>query len=844
MFLREPQNIAPLPKASFMSTVAGKLKDLGGAVAGPILGAVVGLAGKNGVEETWKEWPKMKKGFVGDLMADMKIASIRNWMNANTLKSTEEPGQLVNGQQPGQKRPEWTTRFRTATGAWTTDDPSEGSAGARIAWQGKSPIAEVRRDRSLDADLPSVREVSRAFLVSNGEQKKAPFLNNLAIAWIQFELHDWVNHRQADTSEHQAIKVELAKDDPIRKRYGQDAMYFRQTQPDVKPTKGMQTYRSEVTAWWDGSQIYGSDQATQDKLRMGKDGKMLADGKLRLDDGQLPVDEQGRELSGFTRNWWAGLSMFHTLFAKNHNAICDKIKAGHPTWSSDQIFNTARMVNAAIMAKIHTVEWTPAVLPTKTLAVGMNTNWNGIIDTMTNVFKDRKALSGVDVTDPVLGGLVGGKRNGLGVPYNFGEQFSEVYRLHAGFLQDLLVRQIGHAEPVAKIEADATREQGAQAVSKKFGMSTLINSLGYEKMAALVNNNYPEFFSELSVEGSPVMDLGAADILRACERGVPPYNESPARAPADREVRGPRRGQGDLSQAQEDVRRRSRRRGQARPLGRHAVRRRPPADGLRTDAVRGVHPVRLGPPDAGPLVLQREVQRAVLHQGRHRAHRQSQPQGHHARALSRAGAVWPGRREQRLRALELHGRVCPRRAPPDVDRRREVLSELRIIRRYRHGKRTRAPAPRQNDQTRRDRRRRPGLRRQERRWKDRQERADQFVPKGRPARRGRLRRSVLRRQGPGHRLPGRLGGLQWLAHQGRAQGVRRRRHAHAAQPPPGALGLLRRQRRRQDRHGRELQELAGPRLQHAEVGHADRGLHGGLRRPSLERDEGGSGLDE
>ena len=525
MFLREPQNIAPLPKASFMSTVAGKLKDLGGAVAGPILGAVVGLAGKNGVEETWKEWPKMKKGFVGDLMADMKIASIRNWMNANTLKSTEEPGQLVNGQQPGQKRPEWTTRFRTATGAWTTDDPSEGSAGARIAWQGKSPIAEVRRDRSLDADLPSVREVSRAFLVNNGEQKKAPFLNNLAIAWIQFELHDWVNHRQADTSEHKAFKVELAEDDPIRKRYGQDAMYFRQTQPDVKPTKGTQTYRSEVTAWWDGSQVYGSDQATQDKLRTGKDGKILADGKLRLDDGQLPVDEQGRELSGFTRNWWAGLSMFHTLFAKNHNAICDKIKAGHPTWSSDQIFNTARMVNAAIMAKIHTVEWTPAVLPTKTLAVGMNTNWNGIIDTMTNVFKDRKALSGVDVTDPVLGGLVGGKRNGLGTPYNFGEQFSEVYRLHAGFLQELLVRQIGHAEPVAKIEADATREQGAQAVSKKFGMSTLINSLGYEKMAALVNNNYPEFFSELSVEGSPVMDLGAADILRARERGVPPYNE-------------------------------------------------------------------------------------------------------------------------------------------------------------------------------------------------------------------------------------------------------------------------------------------------------------------------------
>ncbi|MFO0728887.1 MAG: peroxidase family protein [Myxococcota bacterium] len=526
LFLREPQNIAPLPKGSFLGTVVGKLRDLGGAVATPILGAVMTLAGKNGVEETWKEWPALQnKGKLGPLQADIKIGSIREWMNKNTLKSTEAPGQLVNNQLPGQKRPEWTNRFRTATGAWTTDDPSEGSAGARVAWQGKSPMMEVRRDRSLDDDLPSVRELSRAFLVSNGEQKKAPFLNNLTIAWIQFMLHDWINHRQADLSDNQAIKIELAADDPLRKRYGQDAMYFRRTQPDPIETKGMQTYRNEVTAWWDGSQIYGSDQATQDKLRQDKNGKTLADGKMRLDDGNLPIDEKGRELSGFTRNWWTGLSMFHTLFVKHHNYICDELKAKHPNWSTDQLFNTARLINAATMAKIHTVEWTPAVLPTKTLATGMNTNWNGMVETLTKSFKDRKALGTFDLTNPVLGGLVGGKRDGLGVPYNFGEQFPEVYRLHAGFLQDLIIRQIGQNSPVASIPADETREQGSQKVSHKFGMDTVINSLGNEKMALLTHNNYPEFFSEMSVEGSPVTDLGAADLLRARERGVPPYNE-------------------------------------------------------------------------------------------------------------------------------------------------------------------------------------------------------------------------------------------------------------------------------------------------------------------------------
>ena len=38
-------------------------------------------------------------------------------------------------------------------------------------------------------------------------------------------------------------------------------------------------------------------------------------------------------------------------------------------------------------------------------------------------------------------------------------------------------------------------------------------------------NNYPTFMRELSIPGNPLFDLGAVDILRARERGVPRYNE-------------------------------------------------------------------------------------------------------------------------------------------------------------------------------------------------------------------------------------------------------------------------------------------------------------------------------
>ena len=67
-------------------------------------------------------------------------------------------------------------------------------------------------------------------------------------------------------------------------------------------------------------------------------------------------------LSGFTGNWWLGLSLLHTLFTREHNAICDRLRREYPHWPDEQVFGVARLVNSALMAKIHTVEWTPAIL--------------------------------------------------------------------------------------------------------------------------------------------------------------------------------------------------------------------------------------------------------------------------------------------------------------------------------------------------------------------------------------------------------------------------------------------------------------------------------------------------
>ena len=72
----------------------------------------------------------------------------------------------------------------------------------------------------------------------------------------------------------------------------------------------------------------------------------------------------------------------------------------------------------------------------------------------------------------------------------------------------------------------ASRQAGsAEGHRSASGMADLFFSFGNQHPGQLVLNNYPRFMQELSIPGNPVFDMGAVDILRARERGVPRYNE-------------------------------------------------------------------------------------------------------------------------------------------------------------------------------------------------------------------------------------------------------------------------------------------------------------------------------
>lgn len=99
-------------------------------------------------------------------------------------------------------------------------------------------------------------------------------------------------------------------------------------------------------------------------------------------------------------------------------------------WSNfvlrDQIFDKARLINCALMAKIHTVEWTPAILAHPALKIAMNANWWGLAGETLN-----KLVGRISKTSEAISGIPGSGAEQDGVPYSLTEEFVSVYRMHS-----------------------------------------------------------------------------------------------------------------------------------------------------------------------------------------------------------------------------------------------------------------------------------------------------------------------------------------------------------------------------------------------------------------------------
>lgn len=377
---------------------------------------------------------------------------------------------------------------RTANGAYNDpNSPRIGCAGMRF---GRNvPLDAVK----LEADslmFPSPRLVSKK-LMTRDRFIPATTLNLLAAAWIQFQVHDWFSHGSNEDADPYVVPLPGNDDWPLPQmkinRTGRD-----RTRPE-NDTSQPASYTNAETHWWDGSQLYGSSAEAERRVRSFIDGKLIIG-----EDGLLAIDPQtGAEITGLNANWWVGLSMLHTLFTLEHNAICDRLKQDFPNWPDEELFLRARLINAALMAKIHTVEWTCGILAHPTVQAGMNDNWNRI----------RKS-----------------KQEHHAAPYAMTEEFVSVYRMHPLIPDDFVFRSLKDGKVILQRTFETVANQHSREVMTQVPLVDLFYSFGLANPGAITLHNYPQHLQSLKLNGKVKMDMAAVDILRDRERGVPRYN--------------------------------------------------------------------------------------------------------------------------------------------------------------------------------------------------------------------------------------------------------------------------------------------------------------------------------
>ncbi|HEY4329522.1 MAG TPA: peroxidase family protein [Phycisphaerae bacterium] len=431
-----------------------------------------------------------------------KLMSIRDKMRKDNLVDTEEPPLES---KPGTTPPE-ALGARREDGMWNNETfPKMGAAGCRF---GRNfPLTETRPDVPNLLN-PNPRTVSST-LMTRDTFKPVAGLNLLAGAWIQFMVHDWFIHKRADPQGPDVIKVPAAADPA-------DVLIVPITPAEPAPAGSTHppAYANTSTHWWDASSIYGDDAETIARLRTGTDGKLKIEPSGRL----LPDPTNGLDLTGFTENWWLGLALLHSLFTLEHNYVCDQLKAAYPDNGDEWIFQKARLVISALLAKIHTVEWTPAIVPHPTAAKALHINWNGLAgDELQDLFPFLN-------NDEVLGGIVGSHAEQYAAPFSLTEEFVSVYRMHPLLPDDFTFSSAQSGKQIATYELLDLAGRATRAVQESMNPADMLYSFGIMHPGAVTLHNYPKHLQTLKRDDGETLDLAAVDIIRDRERGVPRYN--------------------------------------------------------------------------------------------------------------------------------------------------------------------------------------------------------------------------------------------------------------------------------------------------------------------------------
>lgn len=294
-------------------------------------------------------------------------------------------------------------------------------------------------------DRPSAREISNALAAQDEELPNDRQLSAFIYAWGQFIDHD-VDLTEPPTADREEYNVSVPVGDVMFDPDSLGGQWINLSRSRYDATTGTSVDNprqqiNEITAWIDGSMVYGSDQATADSFWT------FVGGQLATSDGNLPpTDEAGYFLAGDVRaNENVELTSMHALFVREHNWWADQIARQNPGLGDEEIYQQARAIVIAEIQSITFNEFLPALLGPS--AIGAYQGYDPTVDpSIANEFSTAAFRLHTLINDDIE--FFG----------NDGRAVAEEVELADAFFNPALLRETG-ADSILKYLASTTTQE-------------------------------------------------------------------------------------------------------------------------------------------------------------------------------------------------------------------------------------------------------------------------------------------------------------------------------------------------------------------------------------------------
>ena len=371
---------------------------------------------------------------------------------------------------------------------------------------------------------PSPRIISTEIIEDKDEEENV--FTHILMQWGQFLDHDMDLGPEPEQSEancQNCIFTEICL--PIRVPQGDEEFGFGTRNkgdclplrrsiavcpPEDQPSNAspVREQINVLTAFIDGSQIYGSNSATLEDVRRGPNGNQVGGGKLAIGEEEvagratLPLSpdpearEEGFFLAGDIRvNEQIGLTIMHTIWLREHNRIAREFREINPTWSGERVFQETRRVVGAMLQKITYTDYLPKVLGSRTfdIVIGRYLGYDPTVDPgIPNAFAGAAYRYGHSLIRPYFDRLVEKDQKFVSSPQGR-------LKLVDAFMNPEQLSISGGTDPILR------------------GMVTSNARRVDEFLNAVLTSQLFETKEE------PGMDLASLNIQRGREHGIPPY---------------------------------------------------------------------------------------------------------------------------------------------------------------------------------------------------------------------------------------------------------------------------------------------------------------------------------